>query len=179
MIDVQLVFTFWQSCRHGGMGLPFSVHMGAYSAHRKCCMRGEQPSSRRGMNKFIRKHSSYGIGVQFDDFLGFSFKVGGHMVAKPCLWPILSCPSMPFNGDFFGHGLRLQVVSSRGSPTQDFPPYCGLGLSQRRLLDCLPSPHVFVQLLIVPHEPHMPSTGHGLMLQVCCSEASPTHEAPP
>ena len=52
----------------------------------------------------------------------------------------------------------LQTLSSLGSPSHFFPPYCGAGESQFRFLEHFPCLHVLLQALHALHSPQFPST---------------------
>ena len=57
-----------------------------------------------------------------------------------------------------GHGLKLQGLFSKRSPTQGFPPAPGGGLSHRRVLMLFPGPHDALHALQSLQFPHPPLT---------------------
>ena len=57
-----------------------------------------------------------------------------------------------------GQCRSLHAPVSLTSPSHDRPPYCGAGLSQARVLDLIPSPHVTEHADHSPHTDHKPST---------------------
>ena len=56
------------------------------------------------------------------------------------------------------HGLKLQGLFSKRSPTQGFPPGPGGGLSHRRVLMLFPGPHDALHALQSLQFPHPPLT---------------------
>jgi hypothetical protein len=73
------------------------------------------------------------------------------------------------------HGPMLQSTTSVGRG-HDAPPFCGAVSERER--DFVPPPHVFVQVLKLPHVPMTQSTGHAWLLQSFMS-LSTGQEPPP